>query len=64
MIAVMRLYGQYGDGRCYIALAPFGTFGRIYDTYGTNNGLSPEGDFSAAGPDNDTGGGPLGAAAR
>ncbi len=41
MIAIMRLYGKYGDGRCYIALAPFGTFDKVYETYGTNNGLSP-----------------------
>lgn len=45
MIAVMRLYGTYGDGACYIAQAPQGTFDQIYDTYGTNQGLSPEGDF-------------------
>lgn len=45
MIMVMRLYGTYGEGACYIAQAPSGTFDLIYDTYGTNNGLSPEGDF-------------------
>lgn len=45
MIAVMRLYGRYGDGACYIAQAPKGTFAQIYDTYGVNQGLSPDGDF-------------------
>ena len=45
MAKIMRLYGAYGDGASYIAQAPQGTFDLIYDTYGTNNGLSPEGDF-------------------
>ncbi len=45
MEEVMRLYGTYGDGACYIAQAPKGTFHQIYHTYGVNNGLSPEGDF-------------------
>lgn len=45
MIAVMKLYGKYGDGACYIAQAPEGTFDQIYDTYGVNQGLSPDGDF-------------------
>lgn len=45
MIMVMRLYGTYGQGACYIAQAPRGTFDLIYDTYGANQGLSPEGDF-------------------
>jgi len=45
MLAVMRLYGTYGDGACYIAQAPEGTFGQIYGSYGTNQGLSPEGNF-------------------
>lgn len=47
MIEVMRLYGVYGDGACYIAQAPWGTFSFIYDTFGTNDGLSPEGDFTS-----------------
>jgi L,D-peptidoglycan transpeptidase YkuD (ErfK/YbiS/YcfS/YnhG family) len=47
MIYVMKLYGKYGDGASYIAQAPAGTFFQIYDTYGTNNGLSPEGDFAS-----------------
>lgn len=46
MAAVMRLYGTYGDGACYIAQAPQGTFAWIYDSYGANQGLSPEGNFS------------------
>lgn len=45
MAVIMLLYGKYGDGACYIAQAPEGTFPLIYDSYGTNNGLSPEGDF-------------------
>ncbi len=45
MAEIMKLYGTYGDGACYIAQAPRGTFELIYDTYGTNHGLSPEGDF-------------------
>ncbi len=47
MIDIMRLYGTYGDGKCYIALAPFGTFDLVYQSYGSNNGLSPEGYFNA-----------------
>lgn len=47
MAVIMRLYGTYGDGACYIAQAPKGTFHQIYDTYGVNNGLSPDGDFSS-----------------
>lgn len=45
MAEVMRLYGTYGDGACYIAQAPRGTFDLIYDSYGVNNGLSPDGEF-------------------
>lgn len=45
MAVIMLLYGKYGDGACYIAQAPEGTFPLIYDSYGKNNGLSPEGDF-------------------
>lgn len=45
MAVIMRLYGTYGDGACYIAQAPEGTFHQVYDTYGVNNGLSPEGEF-------------------
>lgn len=46
MIAIMRLYGAYGDGACYIAQAPRGTFHLIYESYGANYGLSPDGDFT------------------
>lgn len=45
MIGVMRLYGAYGDGACYAAQAPEGTFDRIYQSYGVNQGLSPDGEF-------------------
>lgn len=41
MAAIMKLYGTWGEGRCFIALAPGGAFDSIYDTYGTNHGLSP-----------------------
>lgn len=46
MIQIMKLYGSCGDGHCYIAQAPQGTFEQIYQSYGANNGLSPEGDFT------------------
>lgn len=45
MAEIMKLYGTYGDGACYIAQAPQGKFELIYNTYGTNHGLSPKGDF-------------------
>jgi len=45
MEQVMRLYGSYGDGACYIAQAPKGKFSLIYESYGVNDGLSPDGDF-------------------
>lgn len=45
MEILMKLYGAYGEGACYIAQAPKGTFGLIYDSYGVNDGLSPEGEF-------------------
>lgn len=45
MVQIMRLYGKYGSGASFIAQAPKGTFEQIYDTYGTNQGLSPEGNF-------------------
>lgn len=41
MESIMKLYGTWGEGRCFIALAPGGAFEDIYDTYGTNHGLSP-----------------------
>lgn len=41
MIELMRLYGTYGDGRCFIALAPEGGFEPVYGALGANNGLSP-----------------------
>lgn len=45
MIKVMKLYGKYGDGKCYIAQAPKGTIDKLYEAYGVCNGLSPDGDF-------------------
>ncbi len=41
MESIMKLYGTWGEDRCFIALAPGGTFEAVYDTYGTNHGLSP-----------------------
>lgn len=41
MAEIMKLYGTWGEGSCFIALAPGGTFDGIYDTYGTSHGLSP-----------------------
>ena len=46
MAQIMKLYGKYGSGTSFIAQAPKGTFEQIYNTYGTNQGLSPEGNFS------------------
>ncbi len=45
MIQIMRLYGAHGSGASFIAQAPKGTFDQIYQTYGTNGGLSPDGEF-------------------
>lgn len=45
MAQIMKLYGKYGSGASFIAQAPKGTFEQIYNTYGTNQGLSPEGSF-------------------
>lgn len=42
MIQIMKLYGKYGSGAAFIAQAPKGTFEQIYNTYGTNQGLSPD----------------------
>ncbi|MDD3253503.1 MAG: L,D-transpeptidase family protein [Lachnospiraceae bacterium] len=46
MITIMRLYGSYGDGRCYIAQAPANHFSMVYDAYGVNNGLCPDGSLN------------------
>ena len=46
MAEIMKLYGTYGDGACFMALAPAGTFDQIYGTYGQNMGLSPKGTFN------------------
>ena len=45
MAEILKLYGAYGDGACYMALAPAGTFDQIYGAYGANMGLSPKGTF-------------------
>ena len=45
MKQIMQLYGKYGSGASFIAQAPKGTFGQIYNTYGVNQGLSPDGNF-------------------
>ena len=45
METVMKLYGTYGSGACFIAQASEGTFSQIYESYGVNDGLSPDGDF-------------------
>ena len=42
MLQIMKLYGRYGTGHCYIALAPYGGFGPVYDSFGSNDGLSPQ----------------------
>ena len=42
MEEIMKFYGTWGEGRCFIALAPEGEFDSVYNTYGTNHGLSPE----------------------
>ncbi len=49
MAYIMKLYGMYGKGACYIAQAPRDTFELVYDSYGVNGGLSPQGDFSRPG---------------
>lgn len=42
MAYIMKLYGMYGKGACYIAQAPRDTFELVYDSYGVNGGLSPQ----------------------
>ncbi len=49
MEEIMKLYGTWGTDRCFIALAPENSFDSIYDTFGTNHGLSPGHDPSMAG---------------
>ncbi len=39
MIELMKLYGKYGDGHCFIAQGITGEIDMLYDKYGTNNGL-------------------------
>ena len=45
MVEIMKLYGKYGDGRCYIAQGTKGHMTQLYDAYGVCNGLSPNGEF-------------------
>jgi len=45
MIELMKLYGKYGDGKCYIAQAPYESIEKLYNTFGICNGLSPNGKF-------------------
>lgn len=45
MVKIMKLYGKYGDGACYIAQAPVGKVNRLYEAFGVCSGLSPDGDF-------------------
>lgn len=47
MEQILILYGTYGNGACYIAQAPKGTFSLLYESYGANDGLSPDGDFGS-----------------
>ena len=46
MVKIMKLYGKYGDGACFIAQAPKGKVSMLYNAFGVCNGLSPNGDFS------------------
>ena len=46
MKEIMKLYGKYPEGSCYIAQAPKGKVNKLYDAYGVCNGLSPNGDFT------------------
>lgn len=39
MIQLMKLYGKYGAGKCFIAQGIDGEIDKLYDKYGTNNGL-------------------------
>lgn len=39
MIELMKLYGRHGDGKCFIAQGIAGEIDKLYDKYGTNNGL-------------------------
>jgi len=45
MKLIMKLYGKYGDGKCYMAQAPLGSVSKLYDAYGVCGGLSPDGSF-------------------
>lgn len=45
MAEIMKLYGKYGEGKCYIAQAPAKSMTKLYNAYGVCNGLSPDGEF-------------------
>lgn len=42
MIELMKLYGKHGDGKCFIAVGITGEIDKLYDKYGTNNGLEAQ----------------------
>ena len=39
MVELMKLYGKYGTGKCFIAQGKLGEVDKLYNAYGTNNGL-------------------------
>lgn len=39
MVELMKLYGKYGTGKCFIAQGKQGEIDKLYKSYGTNNGL-------------------------
>lgn len=45
MAQIMKLYGKYGYGKCYIAQAPSKSLTKLYNAFGVCNGLSPDGEF-------------------
>jgi len=45
MIEVMKLYGKYGDGKCFMAQAPRTSVSKLYGAYRVCNGLCPDGTF-------------------
>jgi len=45
MKRILKLYGKYGDGKCYIAHAPLNSMYNLYGKYGVCNGLCPNGSF-------------------
>jgi len=45
MVELMKLYGRHEPGTVYVACGPKGKIAMLYEAYGVNNGLSPDGDF-------------------